>query len=345
MGAGRMPAPGVEGAPWRGVIDTRDGGDAGRSRAQLRPMVASRVRNRVGSTGLTRWWSKPASWVCGGRSPGRSRSGRRAGAGRSRLACGAGGRPRSRPCRAGRCRAARRSGVERRGRVAGPTGRRGRRATSWPAAPQEAGQALGRVARCRRPPGRGGGGRPWRRLAPAGRSTRRRPGAVGQGSGRRTTNSLPWPGPSLWAVDACRRASRPGVCTRVRPMPRPPCERSSERSAWVNRSKTRGSISGGDADAVVAHPERRPRRRPRSARQRRSGRPRSVYLAALFSRFAEHLRQPRRVGLQRRRLGRAARRVSSWSRPSISGRTRLDGAGDDRGRGRPAPCGARSCRG
>ena len=31
--------------------------------------------------------------------------------------------------------------------------------------------------------------------------------------------------------------------TSVRPMPRPPCDRSMERSAWVNKSKTCGSNS------------------------------------------------------------------------------------------------------
>ena len=44
-------------------------------------------------------------------------------------------------------------------------------------------------------------------------------------------------GPSLeawtWPPCNCTR-----LRTRVRPMPNPPCERSNERSAWVNSSKT-----------------------------------------------------------------------------------------------------------
>ena len=57
-------------------------------------------------------------------------------------------------------------------------------------------------------------------------------------------NSLPAPGPGLPA-----RTLPPCISTRcltsVRPMPSPPCDRSSVRSTCVNISKIRGSISGG----------------------------------------------------------------------------------------------------
>ena len=61
-------------------------------------------------------------------------------------------------------------------------------------------------------------------------------------AGSRTTNSLPLPSPSLWAsrVPPCSSTSRR---ERVRPIPRPSRERSSERSPWVKRSKMRGSRS------------------------------------------------------------------------------------------------------
>ena len=61
-------------------------------------------------------------------------------------------------------------------------------------------------------------------------------------AGKRTVNSLPWPRTlSAVAVPPCSSTSR---CTKHRPMPKPPCERSIDRSAWVNRSKMRGNSSG-----------------------------------------------------------------------------------------------------
>ena len=96
-------------------------------------------------------------------------------------------------------------------------------------------------------------------------------------------NSLPLPGPSLCAVTVppCSSTRR---LTSVSPMPRPPWRRPSDGSTWVNMSKMLGSISGGNADAVsrtvtTASPPCRS-----AVSQMRP--PRSVYLAALFRRFA-----------------------------------------------------------
>ena len=71
-----------------------------------------------------------------------------------------------------------------------------------------------------------------------------RPGA-GRASaiaGRRTTNSLPLPAPSLWAstVPPCSSTSRrPGSGRCPAPLP----TGRASRSTWVNRSKIPGSIS------------------------------------------------------------------------------------------------------
>ena len=86
---------------------------------------------------------------------------------------------------------------------------------------------------------------------------------------------------------------------------------------------------------VVPHRDRHARRRSRRARERGSGRRGSVYLAALLSRLAEHLRQARRVGVEQQRLG-GQRRPSSSCRPaSISGRLGLDARCAPRGAARP----------
>ena len=65
--------------------------------------------------------------------------------------------------------------------------------------------------------------------------------AFGTTTGRRTTNSLPDPS-LLWAS-----IRPPCISTSwwasARPMPRPPCERSSERAPCVNRSKMLGKAS------------------------------------------------------------------------------------------------------
>ena len=123
-----------------------------------------------------------------------------------------------------------------------------------------------------------------RRPSAARRVARRCAGAstAGAAAGRRTR--CPCPGPSLCAstVPPCISTSR---LTSVSPMPRPPWERSSDRSTWVNRSKTCGQHLGRDADRRCPAPGSR-----RSSALPLDGQPdvpalRSVYLAALLSRL------------------------------------------------------------
>ena len=146
-------------------------------------------------------------------------------------------------------------------------------------------------------------------------------GTVSASAGTRMTNSLPRFAPSLmaWTVPPCSSTRRR---TSVRPIPRPPWERSSERSTWVNRSKTRGEHLGGDADPVVADPEDGLVARPAST-SRSILPPSSVYLAALFSRLESTWASRTRSAFTGNRLRRAGRRsaracghrsAGGWSR-------------------------------
>ena len=114
-----------------------------------RPQASSKFFRRSGATGLTRWWSKPASLVplaivfaapAGhGDHHGLARRGTRA---------QRGGTPRSRPCRAGRCRTARR-------RACLPRRARGRSPscamrTRWPMSSSSVGEASRRCRGCPR---------------------------------------------------------------------------------------------------------------------------------------------------------------------------------------------------
>ena len=123
--------------------------------------------------------------------------------------------------------------------------------------------------------------------------------------------------------------------TRVRPIPRPPSERSSERSTWAKRSKIRGEHLGGDADAVVADPDDDhaavPARRSRRDRAARLG-----VLGGVGQEVDEDLLEPGRVGLDRRRSPGEGQTRESCPRASISGRTASTARRDDRRRGRPA---------
>ena len=193
----------------------------------------------------------------------------------SRPAGGA-GRPRSRPCPAGRCPGAR-TRADGRGRPRWPRGRRGPSARRGRGA-SGAGPGPAPCPRCRRRRGPGNAAsRLARRRASAGRPRRRGPSTAGS----RTTNSLPLPGPSL-----CAATVPPCISTRlltsVRPMPSPPSERAIERSPWANRSNSLGSSSGGmptpgvpdpDDDLVPLAPDGEPdaARRPRCTSPRCSG--------------------------------------------------------------------------
>ena len=69
-------------------------------------------------------------------------------------------------------------------------------------------------------------------------------------------NSLPRPSPSLRAstVPPCISTS---VFTSVRPMPSPSRERSSDVIDLREHLEEARQLLGGDADAVVAHPDHR----------------------------------------------------------------------------------------
>ena len=182
-------------------------------------------------------------------------------AARPTAARGCGGRPRSRSASACRCRAGpRRAGTPPPPRP--PPGRRARCATSLPMSSQQHRQAVGRVPVVVHDqdaaPGRRGAGRRRRARRPAAAGG----GAGGPAGGRRTRCPGRGPRCAPRRVPPCISTSR---LTSVRPMPRPPCDRSSDRSTWVNISKTLRQHLGRDADAVVATPTRPPRR-PRARR-------------------------------------------------------------------------------
>ena len=100
--------------------------------------------------------------------------------------------------------------------------------------------------------------------------------------GKRTTNSLPLPGPPLEAVtDPLWSSTRRR--TSVRPIPSPPCARSSDRSACTNMSKMYGSTSG----AIPMPVSRTATTTPSSLALASTTivPPASMYLALLFRRF------------------------------------------------------------
>ena len=116
--------------------------------------------------------------------------------------------------------------------------------------------------------------------------------------------------------------------TRVRPIPSPPWDFSSERSTWVKSSKTWGSISRGipmpvSLTATTISPSRRSAVsaiRP----------PSSVYFALLLSRFAKTW--ARRVGSASRGIGPGGRStVRAWRGALDERPARLHGVLHDRG--------------
>ena len=169
-----------------------------------------------------------------------------------------------------------------------------------------------------------------------------RPAAASAETGRRTVNSLPWPGPSLWAV------TRPPCIstsdrTRVRPIPRPPRERDRVWSAWVNRSKIVGQQLRRDADPVVADADddlaaRAARRSARSRPPRRC-----TWRRCSAGWRAPAPAAPGRPPAARDRAGSAT--VSRCWQSSIRGRLASTARLDHDLAGRPAPSGGRSCRG
>ena len=88
-----------------------------------------------------------------------------------------------------------------------------------------------------------------RRTAALRRSERLRPDR----SGRRTTNSLPWPRPVAVAASTVPPCISTRRFTSVRPMPSPPA-RALERAVDLREHvEDARQLVGGDADAVVVH--------------------------------------------------------------------------------------------
>ena len=197
-----------------------------------------------------------------------------------------------------------------------------------------------RRRRCRRRPGPACGGasaRPCRDRAgrrPGRGIDGRRPAA----GGRRTR--CPRPArrceaatlPAVQLHQACGPGS--GRC-RARP-----ALRSSERSAWVNRSKTRGSSSG--AMPMPVSRTRTTASSPSRSAVERDPAARLGVLGGVVQQVGEDLLQP--GGSASSGTGSSgSETVSSWPRASISGRA-VSTARATTSRGRPAPCGAGSCR-
>ena len=171
---------------------------------------------------------------------------------------------------------------------------------------------------------------------PARRRGRRRRAAARSRSrtslrhGSTTRNSEPAPGAVAVRLDRAAGAARPAAATSVRPTPRPPWLRSSERLPCANSSKMCGSSSRVDADAVVAHADHRLAVAPALERRARCAPPSSVYLAALLSRLATTC--DRRAKSPRSQTGASGSRSCSWwpraldERAARSRRVRDDGA-------------------
>ena len=134
------------------------------------------------------------------------------------------------------------------------------------------------------------------------------------------------------APRSARRSTPPCISTSrrtsVRPIPRPPCERSIVCSTWVNTSKILGSISGAmptplsPTSTTTSPPSRRAESRIRP--------PSGVYLAALVRRLTSTCSS--RDGSASTGSGPGPTSTSSaCRRASICGRTDLDGPRDGRG--------------
>ena len=109
-------------------------------------------------------------------------------------------------------------------------------------------------------------------------------------------NSLPWPRPVAARLDRAAVQLDQAAHEREPDARGRPASGRASVSACANRSKTRGSSLGRDADAVVAHADDRPRRR--RARRSSAMRPPVVgVLRGVVEQVGEHLREPRRVGV------------------------------------------------
>ena len=112
-------------------------------------------------------------------------------------------------------------------------------------------------------------------------------------------------------------------------MPRPPWERSSERSTWVNRSKTLESISA--AMPIPLSRTRKTASLPDRVRSRSILPPSVCILGGVVQQVGEHLGDPYQVGVHRQGYRRRGQRQHVLAR--IDQRPAdLDRAGDDRPR-------------
>ena len=144
-------------------------------------------------------------------------------------------------------------------------------------------------------------------------------------AGRRTTNSLPWPGPSLLRLDAAAVHLDQPLGPASGRCPARPASAPARGRTCVNISKMRGSMSAGDADAGVPHARPPPRSPCRSAVQPDVAAPLGV-LGGVVEQVGEHLGQPGRVAVETDRLRRAARRSARGRPASIERAAGLDGA-------------------
>ena len=123
-------------------------------------------------------------------------------------------------------------------------------------------------------------------------------------SGSLTMNSLPASRPcgGLWAsmVPPCSSTSR---WASESPMPSPPVRAGQRAVGLREQVEDARQEFRVDAHAVVAHAHQHARSPVALAPALRSGRPRRVYLAALFSRLMKTSSMPRRVGVRPDRLG------------------------------------------
>ncbi len=231
------------------------------------------------------------------------------------LGADARGRRRSRSCPAGRCRAgSRRAGSAatasmRLGAVvrdARPRGRRARSSMASVSAPSALSSTTGR-----------GGARSRRRAArPRLRSAG---GASSSAPAARTVNSLPLSGAVALRLDRAAVQLARARCASARPMPSPPCARSSARSTCAEHVEDVRQVLRGDADAVVPHARPPRSRRRRSAVSRMCPPGSACTCAALLSRLANTCARRAGSASSAHRLRRQRHR-EVVARASISGR-------------------------
>ena len=286
------------------------------------PGALIRATSSERSTGLSRWWSKPAArdaLAVVGLAPAGQRDQQHAVHAAGPRAAGA--RPRSRPCPACRCRGSPTSGRSLRRRVERLVAARRRPAVRRPAAPSSARQRVGRVAVVVDDQDALASA-----MSPA-RGARRRPAAHRRGVGAaaaRRSNSLPRPGPSLVALTRAavqldqaldqRQADAEAALRGAARVPLDLHEHVEDRGEHV---------AGGCRRRCRA--TRTTRRRAVALDDaRRCGPPAGVYLAALFSRLENTCVSRTASPSAPQRAVRTGATRSAWPPASISGAAEFD---------------------